>query len=246
MQNSNSFSAKVIIIGNEILSGRTKDKNINFIAKSLYKHGIDLSEVRIIPDIEEDIIKTVLELKNNCNFLFTTGGIGPTHDDITAESISKALNLPYELNLEALKIMEDFYKNKNEIVTNSRKKMAFMPKGSKLIFNPVTVVPGFNIDNIYAMAGIPAIMQGMLNGILKEIKTSVKFYCKTLKILIPESRFALDLQNLQQKYPQIIMGSYPFKKNNIWGADLSLRSTNKVILKKSFTELKKMIEKYDN
>ena len=168
MSKSKKFkNAALLIICNEILSGRTQDKNINYLAKQLFSHGVSLEEVRIIPDVKPTIIKTVKSLKSNFNYIISTGGIGATHDDITAESISTALKKNYCLNKKALKELEKYYKNKSDL-TDARKKMAYMPKGSKIILNKVSGAPGFQIENIYVFAGIPIIVEAMMKEFLKK------------------------------------------------------------------------------
>ena len=181
MSKSKKFkNAALLIIGNEILSGRTQDKNINYLAKQLFSHGISLEEVRVIPDVKSTIIKTVKSLKNNFNYIISTGGIGATHDDITAESISEALKKDYCPNKKALKELEKYYKNKSDL-TDARKKMAYMPKGSKIILNKVSGAPGFQIENIYVFAGIPIIVEAMMKEFLKNIKSNTKIYSKSIK-----------------------------------------------------------------
>ena len=157
----NLSKVAIVVIGNEILSGRTKDKNINFIAGRCDKIGLDVQEVRIIPDVHRTIIKTVLELHENFDYIFTTGGIGPTHDDITTESIAKAFGIETEVNKEALERLKKHYKNMDVELNKAREKMAVIPKGSVLIDNPVSSAPGFIIKNVYVLPGVPKILQAM-------------------------------------------------------------------------------------
>ena len=162
-------NAAILIIGNEILSGRTKDQNVNFICKWLNSNcGISVNEVRIIPDVEKDIISSIKILSKNFNYVFTTGGIGPTHDDITANSIAKAFKVKYEYHKEAFKILENYYDKKN--FNDGRKKMAKMPKGSKLVINPSSAAPGFIIKNVICLPGVPSILNSMIDNTKKYLQ----------------------------------------------------------------------------
>jgi len=230
------LSAKIIIIGNEILSGKTQDINTNFMANFLTKKGIAVKEVRIIPDIEEDIIQTILELKDSCDFIFTSGGIGPTHDDITSEAIAKALNRKYEINQEAFVLLQEFYSHKPYPFNEARQKMAYMPRGAKLIKNDISTAPGFNIENIYVMAGVPNIMQNMLENLADELPNSEEIYSKTIEIHEPEGNIAIAYGELQKKHPEIEMGSYPFERNGQWCTNLVFRGINRQLIEQISSE----------
>ena len=175
---TNKVNAAILIIGNEILSGRTQDKNIAFISNWLNSScGISVKEVRIIPDIEKVIIKNVLELSKKFNYVFTTGGIGPTHDDITAQSVSKAFKVKYEFNKEAFKILEKYY-GKSKF-NDGRKKMAKMPKGTKLIYNPSSAAPGFIIKNVLSFPGVPSILNSMIENCKKYLIKGLIVHSRT-------------------------------------------------------------------
>jgi molybdenum cofactor synthesis domain-containing protein len=167
MTQNTKFNAAILIIGNEILSGRTQDTNTSTIAQWLNSIGVKVNEVRVIPDIENTIIETVNHLRKVNNYVFTTGGIGPTHDDITAQSISKAFNLEYEIHKEAFKILEAYYKVGE--FNEGRQKMVWMPRNANLILNPTSGAPGFNIENVFCLPGVPSILKSMLGGLKNKI-----------------------------------------------------------------------------
>jgi len=202
------ISAAILIIGNEVLSGRTEDKNSHHIAIELTKIGVTLCEVRIIGDYQTQIIKTINDLRKKYDYLFTTGGIGSTHDDITAASAAKALQLKLHQNQKAAAIIKKHYHDSNKIEVMN---MALMPEGAKLLENPVTSAPGFMIENIIVMAGVPIIMQSMLKNALPLIKKGDIIYSQEISFSIKESSISDILTNLQQKNPDISIGSYPFK-----------------------------------
>ncbi len=239
-----SETASIIIIGNEILSGKTQDLNIQYIAKELALYGIALKEVRIIPDVEEGIIKVVNDLRKQYNYVFTTGGIGPTHDDITAESIAKAFEDEYILHPEAIKLLKNYVKNIKSEFKDSYLKMAYMPKSSVALFNRETGAPGFKIENVFVMAGVPFIMRAMFEEAKKYFKEALPILAKTIDVYIEEGALAADFSRLQKKYSSIEMGSYPFKDDEgKWGTTLSLRGNDSVELDKAMDELKQIINK---
>lgn len=239
------IKASIVIIGNEILSGRTKDSNINYIAKQLPNLGISLAEVRIVPDTESMIIEAVKELSSRYDYVFTTGGIGPTHDDITAESIAKCFGRKIELNEEALSILEDGYKKMGRKMNIASKKMAMMPKDASLISNSVSGAPGFSIENVYVMAGIPEIMQSMFESLIPKLKSGNPVMSKQISILAGESLVANQLSTLQSNYPNLEMGSYPFKYGDKHSTSLVLRGDNKEQLEEAFDELMKYVKDYE-
>jgi molybdenum cofactor synthesis domain-containing protein len=233
-------NAAILIIGNEILSGRTQDKNVIFISNWLNsKCGISVEEVRIIPDIEKTIINNILLLSKKFNYVFTTGGIGPTHDDITAQSISKAFKLKYEFHKEAFKILEKYY---GKIKFNDgRKKMAKMPKGSKLIYNPSSAAPGFIIKNVLSLPGVPSILNSMIENCKKYLKRGVKTHSKTLNLYTVESNISKKLSLIQNKYKKFVdIGSYPFFRLGKIGVAIVTRSTSLTKLKSVNIDLIKL------
>ncbi|MCB1533018.1 MAG: competence/damage-inducible protein A [Alphaproteobacteria bacterium] len=224
------FKAAVIVVGNEILSGRTKDANISWIAEKMNLCGVVLTEVRIVPDIEACIVEAVNALRPQVDYVFTTGGIGPTHDDITAASVTKALGLELEYNARALAALLDHYGEAE--LTDARKKMAQMPVGAVLIPNPVSGAPGFAIENVYVMAGVPRIMQAMLDHIIREhLEEGKKVLSNTIACDLPESEVAASLDALQQRYTEVDIGSYPHFRSGKLGLSLVLRGVDDAALK---------------
>ena len=231
-------NAAILIIGNEILSGRTQDKNVAFISNWLNsKCGILVEEVRIIPDVEKKIVNNVLLLSKKFNYVFTTGGIGPTHDDITAKSISKAFKVKYEFHKEAYQILEKYY-GKSKF-NDGRKKMAKMPKGSKLIYNPSSAAPGFIIKNILSLPGVPSILNSMIENCKRYLMKGSKVHSKTLNLYTVESNISKNLEHIQNKYEKDVeIGSYPFFRLGKIGVSLVSRSNNINKLKKASKDLK--------
>ena len=235
------LNAAIIVIGNEILSGRTQDVNVLNIANWLNKLGVKLEEVRIIPDNEKTIINTIDEIKNLFRYVFTTGGIGPTHDDITAKSISKAFKVKYCYHPQAYKILENYYeKGKFNI---GRKKMAKMPKSASLIFNPSSAAPGFFIKNIYCLPGVPSILKSMLGGLNNKIIGGKKIISKTLSLRTVESEISVPLEKVQNKYKNLEIGSYPFFKQGRLGVSLVIRSDKLKLIERCKKEIMIFIKK---
>ena len=237
------MKASLIIIGNEILSGRTQDKNLSYLANWLNEIGIQLSEVRVIRDEVEIIVETVNHLRSVYDYVFTTGGIGPTHDDITSLCIAKAFGVELEVNSGALSILKEYYKDGE--LTDARMKMTMMPKGSELIENPISRAPGFKMENVFILAGIPSIMQGMLEGARKYLKGGDIVKSKSIDVFTPESTVADVLTNLQKKYSDVEIGSYPFSRDNRFGTSLVMRSSNLAKLDACDIELKDLMKNYD-
>ena len=217
-------SAAIIIIGNEILSGRTKDINTSTIATWLDKLGVRAQEVRVIPDIEEVIVKTINEVRKKNTYVFTTGGIGPTHDDITAASISKAFRLKYEINKEAFKILEAYYKPGE--FNEGRQKMAWTPANAKLILNPTSGAPGFIVENVFCLPGVPSILRSMLGGLKNKISGGKPIISHTINLRTVESEIAKSLTLVQDNNKDVEIGSYPFFKANKLGVAVVIRSVD--------------------
>ena len=234
-------NAAIIIIGNEILSGRTQDVNIATISKWLNDLGVKLEEVRVIPDIEDSIIKTVKELKKKFNYVFTTGGIGPTHDDITSKSIAKAFNMSYGYHKEAYDILEKYY-SKNKF-NEGRKKMAKMPIKASLILNPSSGAPGFIIDNVHCLPGVPSILKSMLNGLDNNIIGGSKILSKTISLRTVESEISIPLEKVQNRFENLEIGSYPFFKQGKIGVSIVIRSTKKKMIDKCLNQIVSFIKK---
>ena len=235
-------NAAILIIGNEILSGRTQDKNVSFISIWLNtKCGISVKEVRVIPDIEKTIIENVLQLSKKFDYLFTTGGIGPTHDDITSQSISKAFKLKYEYHHEAYGILEKYYGKKK--FNDGRKKMAKMPRGAKLIYNPSSAAPGFVIKNVLSLPGVPSILNSMIENTKRYLTNGSKVHSKTINLYTVESNIAKKLGKIQKKYKKSVdIGSYPFFRLGKIGVAIVTRSTSLSKLKSVNKELIKLVK----
>ena len=224
MPNKKEIIAGIIIIGNEVLSGRTKDINTSSIALWLNSLGIQVKEVRVIPDDEKTIIDTVNLNRKKFDYIFTTGGIGPTHDDITAQSISKAFNLEYGFHKEAFSILEDYYKPGE--FTEGRQKMAKMPTKAKLILNPSSGAPGFYVENVFCLPGVPSILKSMLGGLNNILVGGDLVLSKTLNLRTVESEIAKSLTDVQNKNIDVEIGSYPFFRAGKLGVSIVLRSTD--------------------
>lgn len=224
-------NASIIIIGNEILSGRTLDQNANFIAKRCSDIGIVLDEIRIIPDKQEVIKKVIINASNSHKYVFVTGGIGPTHDDITALSIAKAFNRKLILNKKAKTLLENHYKNSNLNLNESRMKMAFIPARASLIMNSVSSAPGFKVKNVWVMAGVPKIMQSMfIESVEPKLKKGKKIFSKTIIVFKPEGDIAKILDKINRVYATLEIGSYPFYKPPKIGTNVVFRCRNKKII----------------
>ena len=224
MKNKKEINAAIIIIGNEVLSGRTKDLNTSTLSIWLNSLGILVKEVRVIPDLEETIINTVNELKKKFNYIFTTGGIGPTHDDITAESISKAFNLDYGFHKEAFSILEKYY-DAGEF-NDGRQKMAKMPTSANLILNPTSGAPGFYVENVFCLPGVPSILKSMIGGLNNILVGGDPILNKTINLRTYESEIAESLTEVQNKNKEVEIGSYPFFRQGKLGVSIVLRSTD--------------------
>lgn len=235
------FKAAMIVIGNEVLSGRTQDKNINYVAKKMVSCGVRLAEVRIIPDVKETIIDTVRTLSDRFDYVFTSGGIGPTHDDITAESVAKTFDIPLEQNSDAYDILLAHYGE--EELTEARLKMAQIPVGGSLIFNPVSAAPGFQIKNVYVMAGVPRIMQAMLDNVAGVIQGGTKLQSRTIPCPLPESVVAPGLGEIQTVYPDIDIGSYPHFGDKSYSVQVVLRGVNETELDNAERDVLSLIKK---
>ena len=235
-------NAAILIIGNEILSGRTQDKNTSFISNWLNsKCGISVNEVRIIPDIEKEIVKHVLELSKKFNYVFTTGGIGPTHDDITAQSIAKAFKMKYQFHKEAYKISENNYGKKQ--FNEGRKKMAKLPSSSNLIYNPSSAAPGFITKNVLSLPGVPSILNSMIENCKLYLVTGLKVHSKTLNLYTVESNISKELGSIQKKcIKNVDVGSYPFFRLGKIGVSIVCRSSSKIKLQNVNRDLLKMVK----
>ncbi|MZR30377.1 competence/damage-inducible protein A [Sneathiella litorea] len=230
-------TAAIVVIGDEILSGRTQDKNMAWLAVRLNEIGVQLSEARVVPDIEAEIVAAVNVLRAKFDYVFTTGGIGPTHDDITADSIAAAFGVGIDHHPEAMALLTRHYETSGIEFNDARKRMARIPDGASLVNNPVSKAPGFRIENVYVMAGVPTIMQAMFEEIAPELHGGPKMFSRTIGAGLPEGRVAEKLGALQKFYPGVSLGSYPYFRQGEVGTNLVLRSIHKEELDAAFNEL---------
>jgi molybdenum cofactor synthesis domain-containing protein len=232
-------TAAVIIIGNEILSGRTQDVNLNVIAKQMHDIGVKLIEARVVPDIEEEIIAAVNALRSRATYVFTTGGIGPTHDDITAASIAKAFGVPLVENPEARATLETYYMSDN--LNAARLRMASVPQGAKLIANPISAAPGFQIENVYVMAGVPSVMEIMLASVVKGLQPGPRLHVVTIICAVPEGLLADSLTDVAVRYAELDIGSYPAFQQGKISTSLVLRGTDKTTVATAARAIREII-----
>ena len=222
MAKKTKVNAAILIIGNEILSGRTQDTNTSTIAVWLNSIGVRVEEVRVIPDVEKTIIETLNFLRSTYDYIFTSGGIGPTHDDITAQSVSKAFGLKYEIHKEALKILETYYKPGE--FNDGRQKMVWMPENANLILNPTSGAPGFNVENVFCLPGVPSILKSMLGGLTNTIVGGEPIKSQTISLRTVESEIAESLTKVQNDNQDVEIGSYPFFQAGKLGVSIVIRS----------------------
>ena len=224
MRTSTTVTAAALVIGDEILSGRTRDKNIGTIAGHLNEIGIALREVRVVADDEQAIVEAVNELRARYTYVFTTGGIGQTHDDITADAVAKAFGVPIDIDPRAVALMRPAYEKRGLELNEARLRMARIPAGAELVANSVSIAPGFRIANVIVMAGVPAIMEVMLRDATKQLRTGPKMNAVTIRVERPEADIADLFREHQALYPDVVMGSYPSFNDGRYSADLVLRS----------------------
>lgn len=234
-------TAAVLVIGNEILSGRTQDTNSNAIARFLAPFGIALMEIRVVGDVEEDIVAAVNALRRRYTYVFTTGGIGPTHDDITADAVAKAFGVGIDIHPEALMMLKvRFAKNPGDL-NEMRKRMARIPFGGTLVKNGVSAAPGFQIENVFVMAGVPSIMQAMLDDIAPRLTRGQVVHAITIASRVAEGAIAGALARVQSKYPSVAIGSYPFYRPDGFGVQLVARSADLELVESAAQAIEQML-----
>ncbi len=238
---SKIYKAAMIVIGDEILSGRTRDENVNYAANKLASRGVTLSEVRIIPDDTAAIISAINELRVKYDYVFTSGGIGPTHDDITALSVAKAFVTRLELRQDVCELLKQEYKGGD--FTNASAKMAMIPAGAALIPNPLSAAPGFIVENVYVMAGVPVIMHAMMDYVADIIEGGAVVKSRTVESSLGESRIAGGLGEVQSRFSHVDIGSYPYFTDGARGVRVVLRSSNESDLENAEAQVIDMIDK---
>lgn len=235
-------TAAMIVIGDEILSGRTKDKNIGFVADYLTGLGIDLKEVRIVADEKDDIIEAVNTLRSRYDYIFTSGGIGPTHDDITAESISEAFGVPCLPHPQAMKEMAEYYAARDMEFTESRKRMARTPEGAELIDNPISKAPGIRMDNVYIMAGVPKIMQAMMDAIAPTLKGGAKMISLAIDCPYGEGTIGAGLGAIQAVHSDTMIGSYPRYDDGRYTTQIVVRARQQALVEAAVADVMEMLK----
>ena len=237
MSDERVWTAALAVIGDEILSGRTQDKNVAQVALWLNQHGIRLAEVRIVPDQVERIAATVNELRAAHDYLFTTGGIGPTHDDITVDAIAEAFGVPVVIHPEARRILENYYRDRPGGLTEARLRMARVPEGAELIPNPSSGAPGIRMGNVYVMAGVPGIAASMLEALTGKLRGGKPIVSVTVGARAPESDVADLLRETEEANPGVAIGSYPFFRDGRYGSNFVIRSEDGELAKRTGEEL---------
>lgn len=230
-----------VIIGNEILSGRTKDVNLSYLAAELVDAGIQLEEVRVIQDNHDVIAKTIQSLKKKYDYVFTSGGIGPTHDDITCDSVAQSFGLGVHHHPEALKRMQAHAEKRGVELNEARLRMARTPVGAVLILNPISAAPGFSVENVHVMAGVPSVFQAMVKELIPTLRKGTKIHSKTIISNLGEGTIAGDLEVVQKEYPNVDIGSYPFFRAGSYGTSLVMRGPSVEELSNVAKEIRNLV-----
>jgi len=230
-------TAAMLVIGDEILSGRTRDANMHYLAGQLTQAGIDLTEVRVVSDDAPAIIAAIKALSAAYTHVFTSGGIGPTHDDITADCVAAAFDAPIDVRADAAALLQAHYDSKGQEFNTARQRMARIPDGATLIENPVSIAPGFRMHNVHVMAGVPSIFQAMTASVLPTLTGGAPLLSRTLQVLRGEGDIAGPLGEFAQQHPDLSVGSYPFQTNGAYGANLVVRGKDAALLDAAMIEL---------
>ncbi|MBN9676861.1 competence/damage-inducible protein A [Salipiger bermudensis] len=233
-------TAAMIVIGDEILSGRTRDSNMNHLAKELTKVGIDLREARVVSDDRDAIIGAITELRDKVDHVFTSGGIGPTHDDITADCVAAAFGVSIDIREDAYALLAAHYERQGSEFNAARQRMARIPDGAVLIENPVSIAPGFAMDNVYVMAGVPAVFETMVASVLPTLTGGAPLLSQNLRVERGEGDIAGPLSELASEFSDLSIGSYPFQKNGIYGANIVIRGADGARVDAAMTRLCEM------
>lgn len=226
-------SAAMLVIGDELLSGRTHDANMHYLAKELTEIGISLTEARFIRDDPAAIVSNIIELSKRFDYLFTSGGIGPTHDDITTDCVAEAFEKKASIRSDALKILQEYYDGKDIELNEARLRMARIPETAELIENPISAAPGYVIENVYVMAGVPKIFQSMLKTVTPKLEKGLPTLSLSIKIYKGEGDIALDLEEMVKTFDQLNFGSYPFSEKGVHGTNIVIRGTDKKLMEEA-------------
>lgn len=235
-----SVTAGFLVIGDEILSGKTKDKNIGVLADALTMAGIDLEEVRIVSDSQDAIVAAIHALRAQYTYVFTSGGIGPTHDDITADAVAKAFGVSIDFDPRALKLLGDWYAKTDREMNAARMRMTRMPDGSALIDNPVSIAPGFKIGNVHVMAGVPSVFEAMLGTLLPTLEGGIPIITRTLPFACAEGELAEPLGAIDAAHPGVTIGSYPKLVDGVFTTQIVLRARDEAALDAAFEDAQKL------
>ena len=226
-------SAAMLVIGDELLSGRTHDANMHYLAKELTEIGISLTEARFIRDDPAAIVSNIIELSKRFDYLFTSGGIGPTHDDITTDCVAEAFEKKVSIRADALKILQEYYDGKDIELNEARLRMARIPETAELIDNPISAAPGYVIENVYVMAGVPKIFQSMLKTVIPKLEKGLPTLSLSVKIYKGEGDIALDLEEMVKTFDQLNFGSYPFSEKGVHGTNIVIRGNDKKLMEEA-------------
>ncbi len=237
-----TVTAAVLLIGDELLSGRTKDKNLGYIAEYLNAMAVEVREARVVPDIQEEIVAALNVLRERYDYVLTTGGIGPTHDDITADAVAAAFGVGIDYHPEAVAILEARYENTDLELNEARMRMARVPDGGELILNPISGAPAFRVENVFVMAGVPKIMQAMLDNLAPQLQTGKAMLSRTVKVHIGEGDLAAPLEAVQNQFPGVSIGSYPFEDNGRFASNIVVRSKDEALVDAAAKAVEDMAE----
>jgi len=232
--------ASMLVIGDELLSGRTHDANMHYLAKELTEIGINLTEARFIRDHPTAIVSNIIDLSKRFDYLFTSGGIGPTHDDITTECVAEAFGKKASIRPDALKILKEYYDAKDIELNEARLRMARIPETAELIFNPISAAPGYVIENVYVMAGVPKIFQAMLKTVTPKLKKGLPTLSLSVKIFKGEGDIALDLEEIVKMFDQLNFGSYPFSEKGVYGTNIVIRGKDKKLMEEAENKVRSL------
>lgn len=230
-------TAAMLVIGDEILSGRTRDANMYYLAQELTKHGVDLKEVRVVSDDRAAIVSALTALRKGFDVVVTSGGIGPTHDDITADCVAEAFGAHIGVRDDARALLAAHYDRQGVEFNEARQRMARIPDGATLIDNPVSIAPGFSMENVHVMAGVPSVFQAMVASLLPKLTGGAPLLSQSLRIMRGEGMIAEPLGDLAKRYPELSMGSYPFQRNGIYGANVVIRGSDGAMIDRAMAEL---------